>query len=89
VAAVRRHQLPDFELLLRPGSDLDHDACVRVAHGDRLGQLAPHRLDRLDDAFGPGLVDDLAHPLRLLHRLLHQVGPAEVDQHPLGTRGHE
>jgi len=52
-----------------PGPDLHDDAGVAVAQGERLVQLAEHRLQRGGDAVGAHLVQHLPHLLGLAPRL--------------------
>jgi hypothetical protein len=86
VRAVRYHPVADLETR-DAGADLDHLADVAVAERQRLVELGGHRLVGWDEAVGTHLVHDLAHLVRLLARLVDQVGAAEFDQHALGPGG--
>ncbi len=68
---------------------LDDDARVAVAERNGLVELGLDGPHRRTDAVGPQLVDDLPHLVGLLAGLVEEVGPAELEQHALRTRGHQ
>ncbi len=65
------------------------DTGVAVTHWHRLIELATHRAHSRGYAIGTRLVERLANLLRLLSGFVEQPGPAELDQHPLGTGGYQ
>ena len=88
VLAVRYDAVADRESL-HPGAKPRHHSHVAIAQGQRLVELALHRLQRGGQAVGAHLLQHHAHLVRLLACLVQPVGLAELDQHAFGAYRHQ